>query len=83
MEWIKRLYVASSDGRIAGFHGGTFLRSEETNAHLHADVHCGHIAMTYTALACLNAMGVGPEDLEFDREALLRGVRALQRTDGR
>lgn len=82
VEWIKRLYVASSDGRIAGFHGGTFLRSEETNAHLHADVHCGHIAMTYTALACLNAMGVGPEDLEFDREALLRGVRALQRTDG-
>ena len=83
VQWIKRLYVASNDGRIAGFHGGTFLRSDETKSHLHPDAHCGHIAMTYTALACLKAMGVAPEYLEFDTAALLRGVRALQRTDGR
>ena len=83
VEWIKRLYVTSTDGRIAGFHGGTFLRSDETKSHLHSDAHCGHIAMTYTALACLKAMGVAPEDLEFDTAALLRGVRALQRPDGR
>jgi len=82
VQWIKRLYVASNDGRIAGFHGGTFLRSDETKSHLHPDAHCGHIAMTYTALACLKAMGVAPEYLEFDTAALLRGVRALQRTDG-
>ena len=83
VRWIKRLYVTSTDGRIAGFHGGTFLRSDETKSHLHADAHCGHIAMTYTALACLRAMGVAPKDLELDTAALLRGVRALQRTDGR
>ena len=83
VQWIKRLYVTSTDGKIAGFHGGTFLRSDETKSHLHSDAHCGHIAMTYTALACLRAMGVAPEDLAFDTSALLQGVRALQRTDGR
>lgn len=53
LEWIGRLYVISPDRKLAGFHGGTFLRSQETQTHLWPEAHYGHIAMTYTALACI------------------------------
>ena len=42
---------------------------------------CGHITMTYTALATLLVLG---DDLaRLDRAALLAGLRALQLPDGR
>ena len=42
---------------------------------------CSHITMTYTALACLLILG---DDLSrVNKMAVLRGIRALQQTNGR
>ena len=46
-----------------------------------SDLHCGHIAMTYTALASLLILG---DDLSnVDKQAVLEHVSALQCPDGR
>ena len=79
MEWIRRLYVVNEDG-LAGFHGGNSLRDRE-RGHLRSRDHPGHIAMTYTALACYRILG-GDARRDFDCEAILRGIKALQRPDG-
>ena len=42
---------------------------------------CSHVAMTYTAMSCLLILG---DDLsKVNREAVLAGLRTLQRSDGR
>ena len=78
-EWIRSLYVEDEATGIAGFHGGSFVKAKKVGF-LHTDTHNGHIAMTYTALACLRILD---DDLTgLDKAALTRGVRVLQQTDG-
>lgn len=78
-EWIKKCYVCDEANDIAGFHGGTFIRTKEYG-HLRAEVHVGHIAMTYTAIACLKILG---DDInQFNVKALVNGVKKLQQPNG-
>ncbi|TRY61325.1 hypothetical protein TCAL_06660 [Tigriopus californicus] len=79
VQWIKTLYVADTQAGWAGFHGGNTLRTAEQGV-LHAGEHAGHVAMTYTALACLRLLDDPLTGL--DRVALARGVAALQLPDG-
>ena len=82
LEWIKSLYVLDESSGAAGFHGGAFIKTH-SGGFLRPDEHCGHIAMTYSALACLALLGAqGYLEEQFDRGALARGVAALQRPDG-
>lgn len=68
----------------AGFRGGTSLSSCREVDGCADDVSlfdCGHITMTYTALASLLILG---DDLSLvDRKAVLAHVAALQCPDGR
>ncbi len=88
-QWIRGLYVRDEASGRAGFHGGTFVKAKG-EGFLRPGEHVGHIAMTYTALACLNILHAeepedtrAPDPLEgLDRSALVRGVASLQREDG-
>lgn len=68
----------------AGFRGGSSLAScRSSNKYLSniSSFDCGHITMTYTALASLVILG---DDLSrVNREAVLAHVAALQCEDGR
>lgn len=80
IHWIKSLYVCDPEGhRGAGFHGGNTLRTLERGI-LNASQHTGHVAMTYTALACLRLLDDPLHGL--DLAALARGVAVLQLEDG-
>lgn len=72
IEWIYRLQV--SNGTKSGFQSSTTLPQDC------AEYHCGHLAMTYTALATLLVLN---DDLSrVDRESIVKAVRACQTLDG-
>mmetsp|Transcript_15305 Transcript_15305/g.44453 ORF Transcript_15305/g.44453 Transcript_15305/m.44453 type:complete len:199 (-) Transcript_15305:2381-2977(-) len=59
--------------------------NDETNQHKWktqgAEYDCGHVAMTYTALCTLAALG---DNLErFQGKAVIKGLKQLQNSDGR
>ena len=67
----------------AGFRGGTTLAScrGEGSCDAVSQLDCGHITMTYTALASLIILG---DDLSrVERPAVMAHVAALQCPDGR
>eukprot|EP00095_Tigriopus_kingsejongensis_P011775 snap_masked-scaffold119_size336447-processed-gene-1.5 protein:Tk11775 transcript:snap_masked-scaffold119_size336447-processed-gene-1.5-mRNA-1 annotation:"geranylgeranyl transferase type-1 subunit beta-like" len=77
--WIRTLYVYDAAAGWAGFHGSNALRIADGRV-LRGEHHAGHVAMTYTALVCLQLLG---DDLTgLDRPALARGVAACQQADG-
>ncbi|XP_039291534.1 geranylgeranyl transferase type-1 subunit beta isoform X2 [Nilaparvata lugens] len=77
-DWLYSLQVLpndSGDCSCCGFQGSSTLIARGLNYQA-----CGHLAMTYTALACLIILG---DDLSrVDKTAVLAGVRALQQQDG-
>ena len=73
IEWIYSLQQVSG-----GFCGSPFVGNDITDEH-HPYAH-SHIAMTYTALASLVALG---DDLSrVDKEAVISNLRGLQRENG-
>jgi geranylgeranyl transferase type-1 subunit beta len=79
INWIYRLQRTSNDVPPAqvGFQGGTFLG---TSTKVGEEYNQGHIAMTYTALCTLTALG---DDLSrVDKAGIVNGLKALQRKDG-
>jgi geranylgeranyl transferase type-1 subunit beta len=68
------------DKPIYGFRGSPFIGvSPTTDKSCSYD--CSHIAMTYTALACLIILG---DDLKrVNKKAILEGLKALRQPDGR
>ncbi|XP_066977343.1 geranylgeranyl transferase type-1 subunit beta [Macrobrachium rosenbergii] len=86
IDWIYSLQIVpenDADMRNAGFRGGSSLascRSSEEYLHHMGSFDCGHITMTYTALASLIILG---DDLSrVNRKAVLAHVAALQCQDG-
>lgn len=82
--WIYRHQVAPKEENPV--QCGGFLGSSTLNIKGYLDVNCaeqykwGHLAMSYTAIAILLALG---DDLSrLDRAAIVRGVAATQREDG-
>nr|XP_053633943.1 geranylgeranyl transferase type-1 subunit beta-like [Cherax quadricarinatus] len=88
VDWIYSLQIVPSDDKdqlaSAGFRGGTSLASCRGQADYTTNISsfdCGHITMTYTALASLIILG---DDLSrVNRKAVLAHVAALQCQDGR
>lgn len=84
VNWIYRHQVApKADNRVqcGGFLGSSTLNIKGYFDANGADAYqWGHLAMTYTAIAILLALG---DDLSrLDRAAIVRGVAATQREDG-
>ena len=93
IEWIYAMQVLAPDDddsqyeAHAGFKGGSFLggafgAAEEDNETYSSwqEFNQGHIAMTYTALCTLRALG---DDLSRVRkDAIVRGLKHLQLPDG-
>ncbi|KAK3866606.1 hypothetical protein Pcinc_022531 [Petrolisthes cinctipes] len=87
INWIYSLQILPTEDKdqlaCAGFRGGTSLDSCRDVDGCADDVSlfdCGHITMTYTALASLLILG---DDLSLvDRKAVLAHVAALQCPDG-
>ncbi|XP_037793002.1 geranylgeranyl transferase type-1 subunit beta-like [Penaeus monodon] len=86
IDWIYSLQILPEDKdqmSRAGFRGGSSLAScRSSNKYLSniSSFDCGHITMTYTALASLVILG---DDLSrVNREAVLAHVAALQCEDG-
>lgn len=84
VNWIYRHQVAPKS--TDPVQCGGFLGSSTLNIKGYMDVNAadqyqwGHLAMTYTAIAILLALG---DDLSrLDRAAIVRGVAATQREDG-
>lgn len=87
VEWIYAQQVlpdkSNPDGmHLCGFRGASFLgipfAAHQSSASAPYD--CSHVAMTYTALACLLILG---DDLSrVNRPAVLSGLRQLQKEDG-
>lgn len=84
INWIYKHQVAPSPDDPV--QCGGFLGSSTLNIKGYVDVNgadqyqWGHLAMTYTAIAILLALG---DDLSrLDRAAIIRGVAATQREDG-
>ncbi|XP_075238392.1 geranylgeranyl transferase type-1 subunit beta [Lycorma delicatula] len=90
-DWLYQLQVLpdenSGDLRKCGFQGSSTLNCCSKNCSCDNDYNadyakyvCGHLAMTYTALACLIILG---DDLSrLNRQAIAEGVKALQQSDG-
>lgn len=81
VEWIYGLQVTLSESgqnpAHVGFKGGTFLGPDATTSQHYNQ---GHIAMTYTALCTLRALG---DDLSrVDKQGILRALPHLQLADG-
>ncbi|KAG7156320.1 geranylgeranyl transferase type-1 subunit beta-like [Homarus americanus] len=87
INWIYSLQILPGDDKDqlanAGFRGGTSLASCRGHADSVSSISsfdCGHITMTYTALASLIILG---DDLSrVDRKAVLAHVASLQCRDG-
>ncbi|XP_045538812.1 geranylgeranyl transferase type-1 subunit beta [Papilio machaon] len=82
IDWLYLLQVQprKSDGDMStcGFQGSSTINIELDNANSH--YRCGHLAMTYTALCTLLALG---DDLSrVNRKAIINGVKALQTEEG-
>lgn len=81
IDWIYSLQRTSKDVPPAqvGFQGGTFL-GPTTSTTVSDEYNQGHIAMTYTALCTLTALG---DDLSrVDKAGIVNGLESLQRKDG-
>lgn len=83
-DWLYSLQVlpnGSGDCSSCGFQGSCTLVAPDLNYQEHiSEYACGHLAMTYTALACLIILG---DDLSrVDRTAVMMGVKSLQEQDG-
>ncbi|XP_011298669.1 geranylgeranyl transferase type-1 subunit beta [Fopius arisanus] len=73
VEWIYRLQVKEAGGR-SGFQASTMLPDEPS------EYLCGHLSMTYTALATLLTLG---DDLSrVDKKSIIEGIRSCQNPDG-
>ncbi|XP_015118002.1 geranylgeranyl transferase type-1 subunit beta [Diachasma alloeum] len=73
VEWIYRLQVKGA-GAMSGFQASTMLPDQTP------DYLCGHLSMTYTALATLLALG---DDLSrVDKKSIVEGMRSCQNPDG-
>jgi geranylgeranyl transferase type-1 subunit beta len=83
VDWIYSLQRTSKDvpPDQVGFQGGSFLGPSNTSTTTVSDEYNqGHIAMTYTALCTLTALG---DDLSrVDKAGIVNGLKALQRKDG-
>ncbi|CAK9010830.1 Geranylgeranyl transferase type-1 subunit beta (Geranylgeranyl transferase type I subunit beta) (GGTase-I-beta) (Type I protein geranyl-geranyltransferase subunit beta) [Durusdinium trenchii] len=82
VDWVLRNQVRVTDANgegSGGFVGGGFngpMRSDEEVSRFHQ----AHVTMTYTALLVLTILG---DDLSrIDKEAVVRGLRAVQQEDG-
>lgn len=74
IEWIYRLQVRGAGAR-SGFQSSNMIPNEIITKY-----HCGHLAMTYTALASLLILG---DDLSrVDKDSIMEGMRACQNADG-
>ena len=82
VDWLYSCLVSSEEEDSvswSGWRGSTTLRLSDTSLPSHEHDQ-GHIAMTYTALACLIILG---DDLSrVPRTSVLAGVRALQLPNG-
>ncbi|KAJ8672847.1 hypothetical protein QAD02_004107 [Eretmocerus hayati] len=74
INWIYRLQVEGSGPR-SGFESSTMIPKDTVTRY-----HCGHLAMTYTALASLLILGDNLSGV--DRESVIQGVKACQNSDG-
>jgi hypothetical protein len=84
INWIYSLQRTSKDvpPEQVGFQGGTFLGPtiNTSTTSVGQEYNQGHIAMTYTALCTLTALG---DDLSrVDKAGIVNGLKALQRKDG-
>ncbi|XP_045136717.1 geranylgeranyl transferase type-1 subunit beta-like isoform X2 [Portunus trituberculatus] len=86
INWIYSLQILPGNDRdeqaCAGFRGGTTLAScrGKSSCDAVSQLDCGHITMTYTALASLIILG---DDLSrVERPAVMAHVAALQCPDG-
>uniref|UniRef100_A0A671R207 Geranylgeranyl transferase type-1 subunit beta n=1 Tax=Sinocyclocheilus anshuiensis TaxID=1608454 RepID=A0A671R207_9TELE len=87
IEWIYSLQVLPTDDKSnlsrCGFRGSSHIGVPYSSSKGPGAPHTydsGHVAMTYTGLACLVILG---DDLSrVDKEACLAGLRALQLQDG-
>lgn len=86
INWIYSLQILPENDKdlqaCAGFRGGSSLAAcrEKGSSDAMSWLDCGHITMTYTALASLVIMG---DDLSLvDRPAVMAHVAALQCPDG-
>ncbi|KAJ8884281.1 hypothetical protein PR048_016138 [Dryococelus australis] len=84
--WIYKLQVVPIEGEEeswdrCGFQGSTTLCLPNDGRRKHiSQYECGHLAMTYTGLACLIILG---DDLSrVNKKAVIHGVRSLQQDDG-
>lgn len=94
IEWVYSLRVIpskSSDNsfdknqktEFSGFHGGSFMGEEfdpENGTNGISAFDCGHLAMTYTALAILRMLG-DPLD-RLDKQMIAEGLKSCQKDDG-
>ncbi|XP_063230226.1 geranylgeranyl transferase type-1 subunit beta isoform X1 [Bacillus rossius redtenbacheri] len=85
-DWIYKLQVVPVEGGDGswdrcGFQGSTTFCLPDDGLENHVSQYeCGHLAMTYTGLACLVILG---DDLSrVNRKAVIHGVRSLQQADG-
>lgn len=89
IDWIYCMQVLpckdGSNLHRCGFRGSSTLALTKKENEVHPALlpipyDCGHIAMTYTALACLVILG---DNLSrVDRKGVIAGLRALQLSDG-
>lgn len=90
VDWIYNLQITSKDGDApekVGFLGGTFLgdtfaTADENDSPSNAvnNYHYGHIAMTYTAICTLSALG--DDFTRLDKDGILHALKMLQLEDG-
>jgi geranylgeranyl transferase type-1 subunit beta len=75
--WIYSLQVTSDDPKRGGFQGGSHLGSGNPRNHGYS---YGHLAMTYSALCSLVALG---DDLSrVNKLAIINCLKLLQQDDG-
>lgn len=82
IDWIYHLqFVPSTDVARAGIQGSSILNVKTDDSDSGLDAYkFGHLAMTYTGLAVLLALG---DDLSrLNRKAIVEGVAAVQQEDG-
>lgn len=83
INWIYRYQVVSKEGQVecSGFQGSSTINFSVADGDNYLNNYkWGHLAMTYTAISTLITLG---DDLSrLDRDAIVRGVAAVQREDG-
>ncbi|KAF4524457.1 hypothetical protein B566_EDAN011880, partial [Ephemera danica] len=83
IEWVYRLQVLPDDDETSwhrcGFLGSSTISFTPSSKEAR-EYQTGHLAMTYTGLAILAIMG--DDFMGVNKEAVIKGVRALQQPDG-